>query len=144
MLDIEKYWRNWSKVKESRRFSCQDNCLIYLLTCKCEGKQYLGKTTDEFGFKQNNSKSNNRKNARNAACMQKQLMCKTDDKDPKNIKNYWTTLKTYVPRRVTRWGSAGRSPLPFFENWKKSALLLGKMPWLWSTMGKVSHLKWNF
>ena len=25
------------------------------------------------------------------------LMYKTDDKDPKMIKNYWTTLKTYVP-----------------------------------------------
>ena len=126
MLDIEKYRRNWSKVKKSRRLNCEDNCLIYLLTCKCEGKQYLGETTDEFGFKRNNSKSNNRKNARNVACMQKQLMYKTDDKDPKNIKNYWTTLTTYIPTRVTRGVGAGRSPLPFFENWKKKCPNLGK------------------
>ena len=126
MLDIEKYRRNWSKVKKSRRLNCEDNCLIYLLTCKCEGKQYLGETTDEFGFKRNNSKSNNRKNARNVACMLKQLMYKTDDKDPKNIKNYWTTLTTYIPTRVTRGVGAGRSPLPFFENWKKKCPNLGK------------------
>ena len=91
--------------------------LIYLLTCKCCGKQYVGETTDEFRLRQNNYKSNDRKNARKVACMQEHLfehfkgeshsgflgnvsitlMNKTDGKDPKRRENYWIrTRKTYA------------------------------------------------
>ena len=48
-----------------------------------------------------------------------------------------------LDRRVTRGGRGGRSPLPFFGDWKKLYSLLGKMPWLWLSMGGVSHLKCN-
>ena len=32
----------------NRKLNCDDNCLIYFLTCKCCGKQYVGETSDEF------------------------------------------------------------------------------------------------
>ena len=50
-----------------------DNCLIYLLTCKCCGKQYLGEIIHELQLGLINYKSNDSKNARNEACMQKHL-----------------------------------------------------------------------
>ena len=34
--------------KITHKLNCDDNCLIYLLTCKCCGNQYVGETTDEF------------------------------------------------------------------------------------------------
>ena len=33
--------------KINHKLNCDNNCLIYLLTCKCCGKQYVGETTDE-------------------------------------------------------------------------------------------------
>ena len=56
--------------KINHKLNCDDNCLIYLLTCKCCGKQYVGETTDEFRLRWNNYKSNDRKTARNEACTQ--------------------------------------------------------------------------
>ena len=102
----------------NHKLNCDDNCLIYLLTRKCCGKQYIGETTDEFLFRWNNYKSNDRNNARNEACMQEHLfehlkseghsgflgnvsiilIVKTDGKNPKRRENYWMrTLKTYAP-----------------------------------------------
>ena len=59
---------------------------------------------------------------------------------PKNFAKFTETR--VLDRRVTR-GGGGRSPLPFFGDWKKLYSLLGKMPWLWLSMGGVSHLKCN-
>ena len=104
--------------KINHKLNSNDNCLIYHLTCKCCGKQYVGETTDEFQVRWNNYKSNDRKNAWNEACTQKYLfehfkseghsgflgnvsitlIDKTDGKDPKRRENYWMrTLKTYAP-----------------------------------------------
>ena len=44
----------------------------------------------------------------------------------KSIKYYNKVHPRNVSRRVTRRGSGGRSTLPFFKNWEKSALILGK------------------
>ena len=94
--------------KINHNLNCDDNCVIYLLTCKCCGKQYVGETTNEFRLRWNNYKSNDRKNARNEACMQEHLVehfkseghsgflgnvsitliDKTDGKDPKRRENY--------------------------------------------------------
>ena len=102
----------------NRKLNCDDNCLIYFLTFKCCGKQYLVETTNEFRPRWNNYKSNDRKNARNEACMQERLFehfkseiqsgflgkvfmtftDKTDRKDLRKRENYWIrTLKTYTP-----------------------------------------------
>ena len=34
--------------KINLKLNCDDNCLIYLRTCKCCGKQCVGETIDEF------------------------------------------------------------------------------------------------
>ena len=56
--------------KINHTLNCDSNCLTYLLTCKCCGKQYVGETTDEFRLRWNCYKSNDRENASNEACMQ--------------------------------------------------------------------------
>ena len=124
MWSLLKYSRNWhvyehyNRRKLKYKLNWDDNCLIYLLTCKCCGKQYVGETTDEFRLRWNNYKSNDRKNARNEACTQEHLfehfkseghsgflanvsitlIDKTDGKDPNRRENYWMrTRKTYAP-----------------------------------------------
>ena len=53
--------RTGESFKINHKLNCDDNCLIYLLTCKCCGEQYVGETTDEFRLRWNNYKSNHRK-----------------------------------------------------------------------------------
>ena len=59
--------------KINHKLTCDDNCLIYLLSCKCCGKQYVGETTDSFRYRWNNYKDNDRKHSRNESCMQEHL-----------------------------------------------------------------------
>ena len=47
--------------KINHSFDCKDKCLIYLLSCKSGGKQYVGNTTDYFRSRWNNYKSDVRK-----------------------------------------------------------------------------------
>ena len=55
------------------RFSCNDKCLIYLLTGqKCQ-KQREGKKVDHFRLRCNNYKDNLRKFFTNESCMQQHL-----------------------------------------------------------------------
>ena len=65
--------RTGESFKKNHKLNCDGSCLIFLLTCKCCGKQFVGETTDELRLKWNNYKSNDRKNARNEACMQEHL-----------------------------------------------------------------------
>ena len=37
--------------KVNHKLTFDDNCLIYLLSCKCSGKQYVGETTDNFRYR---------------------------------------------------------------------------------------------
>ena len=53
--------------KINHKLDCDDNCLIYLLTAKCCGKQYVGETSDELQLRWNNYKSSYRKNTWNEA-----------------------------------------------------------------------------
>ena len=59
--------------KINHKLNYDDNCLIYVLTCKRCGKQYVEETTDEFRLKWSNYKSIDGKNARNKACTQEHL-----------------------------------------------------------------------
>ena len=49
------------------------NCLIYLLKCKVNEKQYLGETTDTFRLRWNNYNGNGSKFQRNQSCIQQHL-----------------------------------------------------------------------
>ena len=92
MLDIKKYRRNWSicehcngqMLKKPYRLSCEDNCLIYLLTCKC--KQYLEKPLVNSVLNGTIEKAVIG-NCTEFSMYERTLMYKTDDKDPKMIKN---------------------------------------------------------
>ena len=59
------------KIKHNSH--CNDKCLIYLLTCKTCLKKYVGSTTDCFKYRWNSYKCNDRKYARDEACLQKHL-----------------------------------------------------------------------
>ena len=104
--------------KINHKLNCDDKYLIYLFTCECCGKQYVGETTGEFRFRWNNYKCNDRKYAGNKDCFQEHsfrhfhsgghagflenvkitLIDKTDGQNPKKSKDYWRrTLKTYAP-----------------------------------------------
>ena len=50
--------------KINHRFTCSDKCLVYLLSCKVCGRQYTGQTVDDFRYRWNNYKYNNRKSLR--------------------------------------------------------------------------------
>ena len=47
--------------KINHSFDCNDKCLIYLLTCKSYGKQYVGNATGHFRSRRKNYKSHVRK-----------------------------------------------------------------------------------
>ena len=53
------------------------------------------------------------------------------------------SVKCDTSRRVTKGGRGVSLPCNFLKI-GKSALIWGKMPWLLSSMGKMSHLKYNF
>ena len=57
--------------KINHKITCDDNCLIYLLSCKYCGKQYV--TTDSFRYRWNNYENNDRKHSRKESCMQEHL-----------------------------------------------------------------------
>ena len=57
----------------NHKLNCNAKCLVYLLTCNCCKKQYLGHTVDEFRFRWNNYKSTCRKHQRGETCMQQHL-----------------------------------------------------------------------
>ena len=102
----------------NHKFYCNERCLIYLLTCNCCKKQYVGQTVNKFRFRWNNYKSNFRKHQQGERCMQQHLyehFCnsdhncftsdvsitfidKTDPSDPLKREDYWRrTLKTMTP-----------------------------------------------
>ena len=45
----------------NHKFNCNDKWLVYLLTCNCCKKQYVGQTVNKCHFRWNNYKSNCRK-----------------------------------------------------------------------------------
>ena len=110
--------RGWSHDLVMPFLNCNDKCLIYLLSCKVCGLQYVGSTTDKFRLRWNNYKENNRKAKRGEEHMQPlvyedfssndhssfledcsiTLIDKTDGSDPTRREKYWRRiLKTVTP-----------------------------------------------
>ena len=59
--------------KINHKYDCDKNCLVYLLTCKRCGIQFVGQTVADFRDRWNNYKDNCRKRSHNEDCMQEHL-----------------------------------------------------------------------
>ena len=116
--DTFESFQTKQKYKINHYLNCNDKCLIYLLSCKVCGLQYVGFTTDKFHLHWNNYKENDRKALRGEEHMQPELFehfaadshncfltdCsitlidKTDGSDPTRREEYWRkVLKTVAP-----------------------------------------------
>ena len=116
--DTFESFQTKQKYKINHHLNCNDKCLIYLLSCKVCGLQYVGLTTDKFRFRWNNYKENERKALRGEEHMQWELsehfaadnhgcfltdcsitlIDKTDGSDPARKEEYWRkVLKTVAP-----------------------------------------------
>ena len=116
--DTSESFQTKKQYKINHNLNCNDKCLVYLLSCKICGLQYLGSTTDPFRLRWNNYKDNNRKAERGKEHMQVDLFehfasnghngflkdCtitlfdKTDGANPTRREKYWRrVLKTVSP-----------------------------------------------
>ena len=59
--DTFESFQTKKQYKINHNLNCNDKCLIYPLSCKICGLQYVGSTTDPFRYRWNNYKDNNRK-----------------------------------------------------------------------------------
>ena len=104
--------------KINHHFDCNNKCLIYLMSCKVCGKQYVGSTTERFIFLWNIYKDNQGKANRGEDHTQKYFhehflshdytglindteiifIDKTDPSDPTRRAEFWRAkLKTLAP-----------------------------------------------
>ena len=111
--DIFQSFVDKKVYKINHRFTCSDKCLVYLLSCKVCGRQYTGQTVDEFRYRWNNYKDNNRKSLKGNECKQAgffahfqsldhhteiTLIDKTDLSNPTRCKEFWIDrLKSCYP-----------------------------------------------
>ena len=121
--NIFESFQTKKQYKINHHLDCNDKCLIYLLSCKICGLQYVGSTTDRFRLRWNNYKDNDRKARRGEEHMQPELFehfhskehngflqdCsitlidKTDGSDPTRREEYWrVVLKTVAPYGLNR------------------------------------------
>ena len=121
--DIFESFQTKRQYKINRNLNCNDKCLIYLLSCKICGLQYVGSTTDRFRLRWNNYKDNDRKAQRGEEHMQPELFqnfhseghnrflpdCsitlinKIDGSNRRRREEYWrVVLKTVAPYRLNR------------------------------------------
>ena len=59
--DVFQSFQTKVQYKINHQLNCNNKCLIYLLSCKVYGLQYVGSTIDKFRLRWNNYKENNRK-----------------------------------------------------------------------------------
>ena len=71
--DIFESFQTKRQYKINRNLNCNDKCLIYLLSCKICGLQYVGSTTDRFRLRWNNYKDSDRKAQRGEEHIQPKL-----------------------------------------------------------------------
>ena len=60
-MDTFESFQTKKQYKINQNLNCNDECLVYLLSCKICGLQYLGSTIGPFCYCWNNYKDNNRK-----------------------------------------------------------------------------------
>ena len=115
--DVFQSFQTKGQYKINHQLNCNDKGLIFLLSCRVCGLQYVGSTTNKFTLRWNNYKENNRK-AKREEHMQPlvfehfssndhkgfledcsiTLIGKTDGSDPTRREEYWRrVLKTVTP-----------------------------------------------
>ena len=120
--DIFQSFQTKEQYQINHQLNCNDKCLIYLLSSKVCGLEYVGSTTDKFRLGWNNYKENNRKAKRGEEHMQPLvfkhlssndyngfledcsifLIDKTDGSDPTRREEYWKRRR--VLNTVTQYG----------------------------------------
>ena len=116
--DIFQSFVDKKVYKINHRFTCSDECLVYLLSCKVCGRQYTGQTVDEFRYRWNSYKDNNKKSLMGDEHKQTGFFAhfqgldhngfledieitfidKTDPSNPTRHEEFWIdTLKTRYP-----------------------------------------------
>ena len=68
--DVFQSFQTKEQYKINHQLNFNDKCLIYLLSCKVCGLQYVSSTTDKFRLRWNNYNENNRKAKRREEHMQ--------------------------------------------------------------------------
>ena len=71
--DTFESFQTKQKYKINHHLNCNRKSLVYLLSCKVCGLQYVGSTTDKFRFRWNNYKENDSKTLRREEYMQQEL-----------------------------------------------------------------------
>ena len=71
--DTFESFQTKQKYKINHHLNCNHKSLVYLLSCKVCGLQYVGSTTDKFRFRWNNYKENDSKTLRREEYMQQEL-----------------------------------------------------------------------
>ena len=120
--DIFQSFQTKEQYQINHQLNWNDKCLIYLLSSKVCGLEYVGSTTDKFRLGWNNYKENNRKAKRGEEHMQPLvlkhlssndyngfledcsifLIDKTDGSDPTRREEYWKRRR--VLNTVTQYG----------------------------------------
>ena len=121
--DILESFQTKRQYKINHHLDCNDKCLIYILTCKICGLQYVDSSTDRFRLRWNNYKDNDRKAQWSEEHMQPELsehfhseehngflqdcgitlIDKIDGSDHTRREEYWrVVLKTVAPYGLNR------------------------------------------
>ena len=114
--DVFQLFQTKEQYKTNHQLNCNDKCLIYLLSGKVCGLQYVGSTTNKFRLRWNNYKENSWKVKRGEEHMQPLVFehfssnnhnglledCsitridKTDGSDPTRREEYWRRVLKIV------------------------------------------------
>ena len=116
--DVFQSFVTKESYKINHKFDCDSKCIIYLISCKACGLQYVGSTVERFRFRWNNYKNCQREAAQGGTPPQSffhqpflseghhglvndceiTLIDKTDFSDPARREFFWIRLlKTYYP-----------------------------------------------
>ena len=88
--DVFQSFQTKEQYKINHQLNCNDKCLIYLLSCKACGLQYVGSTIDKFRLRWNNYKEFNRKAKRREENMQPLVFEHFSSNDHKGFLSYYS------------------------------------------------------
>ena len=97
--DILQSFQTKEQYKINHQLDWNDKCLIFLLSCKACGLQYVGSTTDKFRLRWNNYNENNRKAKRREEHMKPLIFTHSSSKDHNDfLEDFSITLTDKIDR----------------------------------------------